>query len=218
MKHPALIQSSLIALALVCSVFADDTVVPTRPTAAPADAPTAAPEVAAVGATAPDFTLKGADGKDYTLASAKGKVIVLQWINPDCPVCRAKSESGAVTKMVDDARKIDPTVVFYFINSTKSDAENPSKSAKYLAQHHVDGPALIDGDGKVGHLYGAKSTPHCYVIDATGMLAYAGAIDDKGELNYVVNAVQALKDGKQPSPSTTKAYGCPVKYGGRKRG
>jgi hypothetical protein len=71
---------------------------------------------------------------------------------------------------------------------------------------------LIDGDGAVGHAYGAKTTPHCFVIDASGVLAYAGAIDDQGDKNYVVSTVQALKDGKPVSPATTKAYGCGVKY------
>jgi hypothetical protein len=80
----------------------------------------------------------------------------------------------------------------------------------------VVGTGLIDGDGAVGHMYGAKTTPHCYVIDAKGVLAYNGAIDDKGSTNYVVEAVKALKDGKAVSPSTTKPYGCSVKYGKKK--
>ena len=74
----------------------------------------------------------------------------------------------------------------------------------------------IDGDGTVGHAYAAKTTPHCYVIDSKGVLVYAGAIDDqagKNPKNYVVNAIQALKDGKDVSPATTPPYGCPVKYG-----
>jgi acetylornithine deacetylase/succinyl-diaminopimelate desuccinylase-like protein len=76
----------------------------------------------------------------------------------------------------------------------------------------VEAAALVDGDGAVGKSYGAKTTPHCYVIAADGMLAYDGAIDDKGSTNYVVTAVKALKDGKPVSPATTKAYGCSVKY------
>jgi hypothetical protein len=85
-----------------------------------------------------------------------------------------------------------------------------------MKEHKVDIPALLDNDGAVGLLYGAKTTPHCYVIDANGVLVYQGAIDnnDKGDgkMNYVVNAVTQLKAGESVSPSETKPYGCSVKY------
>ena len=84
--------------------------------------------------------------------------------------------------------------------------------ADYLAKNKIEAPALIDGDGKVGHAYGAKTTPHCFVIGKDGKLAYDGAIDDKGSKNYVVDAVKALKEGKTVEPATTKPYGCSVKY------
>ena len=80
------------------------------------------------------------------------------------------------------------------------------------ASPRMEVPALIDGDGKVGHAYGAKTTPHCFVIGKDGKLAYDGAIDDKGSKNYVVDAVKALKEGKAVEPATTKPYGCSVKY------
>jgi len=118
--------------------------------------------------------------------------------------------------MMSDAKAINPDVVFLFINSTAATAGNPKESADYLAKNKVEATALIDGDGTVGHAYAAKTTPHCYVIDSKGVLVYAGAIDDqadKNPKNYVVNAIQALKDGKDVSPATTKPYGCGVKYG-----
>ena len=167
---------------------------------------------AKIGAAAPAFTLKDTSGKDVSLADFKGKVVVLEWMNPGCPVCREKVESGAVGKMMSDAKAINPDVVFLFINSTAATAGNPKESADYLAKNKVEATALIDGDGKVGHMYAAKTTPHCYVIGADGNLAYDGAIDDKGSTNYVVAAVKALKDGKAMSPATTKPYGCSVKY------
>lgn len=167
---------------------------------------------AKVGAPAPAFTLKDAAGKDVSLADFKGKVVVLEWMNPDCPVCREKMEDGSVAKMMADSKAIDPNVVFLFINSTHYMAEKPASSGDYLAKNKVEAAALIDGDGAVGKAYGAKTTPHCYVIAADGTLAYDGAIDDKGSTNYVVSAVKALKDGKPVSPATTKAYGCSVKY------
>ena len=167
---------------------------------------------AKIGAPAPAFTLKDSAGKDVSLADFKGKVVVLEWMNPDCPVCREKMENGSVAKMMADSKAIDPNVVFLFINSTHYMAEKPASSGEYLSKNKVAAPALIDGDGAVGKAYGAKTTPHCYVIAADGTLAYDGAIDDKGSTNYVVSAVKALKEGKAVSPATTKAYGCSVKY------
>ena len=167
---------------------------------------------AKIGAPAPAFTLKDTAGKDVSLADFKGKVVVLEWMNPDCPVCREKMEDGSVAKMMADSKAIDPNVVFLFINSTHYMADKPASSGDYLTKNKVQAAALIDGDGAVGKAYGAKTTPHCYVIAADGTLAYDGAIDDKGSTNYVVSAVKALKEGTAVSPATTKAYGCSVKY------
>lgn len=167
---------------------------------------------AKIGAPAPAFTLKDTAGKDVSLADFKGKVVVLEWMNPDCPVCREKMEDGSVAKMMADSKAIDPNVVFLFINSTHYMADKPASSGDYLTKNKVQAAALIDGDGAVGKAYGAKTTPHCYVIAADGTLAYDGAIDDKGSTNYVVSAVKALKEGTAVSPATTRAYGCSVKY------
>ena len=167
---------------------------------------------AKIGAAAPAFTLKDTAGKDVSLSDFAGKIVVLEWMNPDCPVCREKMENGSVAKMMADSKAIDPNVVFLFINSTHYMADKPASSGDYLTKNKVQAAALIDGDGAVGKAYGAKTTPHCYVIAADGTLAYDGAIDDKGSTNYVVSAVKALKEGKAVSPATTKAYGCSVKY------
>ena len=167
---------------------------------------------AKIGAPAPAFTLKDTAGKDVSLADFAGKIVVLEWINPDCPVCREKMEDGSVSKMMADSKAVDPNVVFLFINSTHYMADKPASSGDYLAKNKVTATALVDGDGAVGKAYGAKTTPHCYVVAADGTLAYDGAIDDKGSTNYVVSAVKALKEGKAVSPATTKAYGCSVKY------
>jgi peroxiredoxin len=175
-----------------------------------------AKEMAMVGKSAPAFTLKDSAGKDVSLSDFKGKVVVLEWMNPGCPVCRGKMEDGSVAKMMADSKAITPDVAFLFINSTAATAGKPAESGEYLAQNKIMAPALIDGDGTVGHAYAAKTTPHCYVIDSKGVLVYAGAIDDqadKNPKNYVVNAIKALKDGKDVSPATTKPYGCGVKYG-----
>lgn len=169
-------------------------------------------DMAKVGSPAPAFTLKDSAGKSVSLADFKGKIVVLEWMNPGCPVCKGKMEDGSVAKMMSDSKAVSSDVAFLFINSTASMADKPAESGSYLSANKIVAPALIDGDGAVGHLYGAKTTPHCFVIDANGTLAYAGAIDDQGSKNYVVNAVTALKAGKEVSPATTKAYGCSVKY------
>ena len=173
-----------------------------------------------VGAKVPDFTATDAAGKPVKFSDFAGKTVVLEWINPDCPVCRKVSETGLVKKMIADAKAIDPNVVFLMVNSTAAMASEPKKSADYLASHGVQPNAtLVDGDGKVGHMFGAKTTPHLFVVDAKGTLVYSGAIDDSadrgdtaGKTNYVINALTQLKAGQAVSPSSTKAYGCSVKY------
>jgi peroxiredoxin len=170
---------------------------------------------AKIGAPAPAFTLKDTAGKDVSLADFAGKIVVLEWMNPGCPVCREKMENGSVAKMMADSKAIEPNVVFLFINSTHSMADKPASSGDYLSKNKVDATALVDGDGAVGKAYGAKTTPHCYVIASDGTLAYEGAIDNDERsptVNYVVSAVKALKEGKSVSPATTRAYGCSVKY------
>lgn len=167
---------------------------------------------AAIGKPAPAFTLKGADGKEYKLADYKDKVVVLEWMNPGCPVCREVCQEGKVGAMMAACKEADAGVVFLFINSTAATANDPKASGDYLAKNKIEAPALIDGDGTVGHAYGARTTPHCFVIAKDGTLAYSGAFDDKASTNYVVSAVKALTAGKAVEPATTKPYGCGVKY------
>ena len=171
---------------------------------------------AKVGEAAPNFTLKTADGKDWSLSDAKGKVVVLEWVNPNCPVCVRVSSDGTVANTVKGCKDQYPDMVYVAINSSAAQPDSLEATGSYLAKHKLELPALLDADGKVGLMYGAKTTPHCYVIDAAGVLVYQGAIDDNqsgsGKTNYVVNAVTQLKAGEKVSPSETKPYGCGVKY------
>jgi alkyl hydroperoxide reductase subunit AhpC len=119
--------------------------------------------------------------------------------------------------MMTDLKAIDSNVMVVYINSSAARPESLSATAGYLKEHKIEVPALLDTEGKVGMMYGARTTPHCYVIDSKGVLRYQGAIDDakggkKGEMNYVVNAVKQIKAGETVSPDTTKPYGCSVKY------
>ncbi len=172
---------------------------------------------AEIGAAAPEFVLKGADGKTRKLSDYKGKVVVLEWTNHQCPVVnrchRAKLTSSALAKFKDKP------VVWLAINSSHFAGEKVSEIKSWTAKNEVSYPILLDADGKVGKAYAAKTTPHMFVIDAKGILAYSGALDndpygdkEEGLRNYVEEAVTALLSGSTVARATTKPYGCSVKY------
>lgn len=172
-----------------------------------------------VGSTAPGFTLTGVDGKSHSLADLKGKVVVLEWANPNCPF----SDRHAREKTMTELSKQHGEVVWLGINSTNrnsGDFEAPAAYRDYIQKNGITYPILYDETGTVGHAYGAKTTPHMFIIDATGKIAYNGAIDDdpsgrraKAErTNFVGNGLQAEEGGSKPSPAATKPYGCTVKY------
>lgn len=177
---------------------------------------------ATVGQKAPDFKFTDANGKAQSLADFAGKTVVLEWINPGCPVCKGKMTDGSVAKMITNSKAADSNVVFIFVNSTESaKGGSAESSAKYLKENKIDAITFWEGDGTVGRLYGAQTTPHLFVIDGKGVLQYSGAIDDaeaeKKGTNYVVEAVKAIKAGNTPSPSSTRPYGCSVKYASSKK-
>jgi peroxiredoxin len=172
---------------------------------------------AAIGKPAPAFELKDEKDQSYVLADYRGKIVVLQWINPGCPVCRRTFSAGKVAAMRKQLEALSDDIVHLTINSTYT--AEPAASAAYLKSYQIDAPALSDRDGTVGHLYGAEHTPHMFVIDAEGILRYQGAFDDderneKGDAatNYVVQAVKQILAGETVSPDRTRAYGCTVKY------
>lgn len=173
---------------------------------------------AKIGEKAPAFTLTDAKGKEHKLEDYKGKIVVMQWINPDCPVCRRVVTSGLVAEMKTELKKInEKEIVYIAINSTHYQAADVG--AEYFKKHELKANAILnDMDGKVGKMYGAKTTPHMFVIDKEGVLRYEGAFDNDGRgrnanrTNYVVAAVQAIEAGETVAPERTKAYGCSVKY------
>jgi peroxiredoxin len=173
-------------------------------------------EGAKVGEAAPNFTLKTADGKDWSLTDAAGKVVVIEWINPECPVCEGVMKDGTVAATLKGCKEQFGDVVYLAINSSASKPSSFDATPAYLKDNKIDIPALFDRDGKVGKMFGARTTPHCFVIDQKGVLVYKGAInntkDGDGKTNYVVQAVTQLKKGEKVSPSETKPFGCSVKY------
>lgn len=181
---------------------------------AAAGAPAVEPASATIGAPAPAFTLPDASGQPVKLSDFAGKVVVLEWVNPDCPFVKRHADAGTMRSL---AQKYQGKVVWLGINSTNY--MDSAANAKWIAERSLPYPVLDDHTGAVGHAYNAKTTPHMYVIDATGKLVYAGAIDDdnagtKGAsaVNYVDAALSELMAGKPVSIAETKSYGCSVKY------
>lgn len=179
--------------------------------------------MAKVGSAAPDFTLKDTTGKEHKLSdlTKSGKIVVLEWFNSGCPFVVRHHDKYKT--MADTAKKYaDKNVVWIAINSGAPGKEGYGKDADAIKNWKMAYPVLNDETGKVGKLYGAKTTPHMYVIDSKGILAYAGAIDDdrKDEkpadkkINYVAKALDEITSGKPVTNAETQAYGCSVKYGG----
>jgi peroxiredoxin len=206
-----------LVLSLLGAAAAQET---PAPEARPSTDKPAAPKTAKVGEAAPEFTLKDTAGKEHSLASLTkaGKIVVLEWFNPDCPVSRAyHSPDSVMTKVAAELAGKD--VVWLAINSGAPGKQGAGleRNRKAVEEYAISYPVLMDEDGKVGRLYGAKTTPHMYVIGKDGKLAYAGAIDDgtpqsKGKTNLVREAVTALAAGKEVAVKESKAFGCSVKY------
>ena len=182
-----------------------------------------APEAAIpaeVGKIAPPFELMDTNGKAHKLSDFKGKTVVLEWFSPRCPFSgkpsgRSVHSTGKIKKLMEDMKKIDENIVYLLIDSSSNvSKEKVIQDAKSCAASmDIKAPMLIDHGGKVGKDYGARTTPHMYVIDADGKLRYDGALSEQaGRENFVLNAVKAIKKGEDPKPSKTKSWGCGVKY------
>ncbi len=188
---------------------------PAKPATAEKPAAAAAPTTgAAIGKPAPAFALKGVDGKEVKLADFAGKIVVLEWSNAGCPFCVRHAKNKTAEKTMAGFK--DKGVVWVSIDSTAT--ATAEATAKFTKENGMTGPYLLDPTGATGKAYGAKTTPHMFVIDAKGNLAYSGAIDDDADgkkenaRNYVKEAVDALLKGSTVATATTDPYGCSVKY------
>jgi peroxiredoxin len=181
-----------------------------------------APQAAHVGQQAPDFTLTDTDGRSHALHDdlEQGKTVVLEWFNPDCPFIK---KHHLYNKTMNDlyAKVKDRGVVWLAINSGAPGKQGHGleRNRKAREEYAMPFPILLDENGAVGRMYGAKTTPHMFVIAADGILVYSGAIDDDrspsqlGKTNYVVAALNQLLSGGKVGISETQPYGCSVKYG-----
>ncbi len=175
------------------------------------------------GAAAPDFALKDLKGNAVSLSALKGKVVVLEWINFECPFVKKHYVSGNLPALQKEAA--EKGAVWVTINSSAEGKQGylPADKMAELAakQGHAGAHFAMDTDGKVGNAYGAKVTPHLFIIDAAGKVAYNGAIDSKPTTDAAdvptadplfKNALHAVIAGKPVEQALNKPYGCGVKY------
>lgn len=178
---------------------------------------------AEVGKPAPDFTATDIKGNEVKLSDLKGKNVVLEWTNNECPFVKKHYGSGNMQATQQKATE-DGAVWVSIVSSAPGmqgnvTAEEAMKIEEEVGAHDTN--RILDPSGEIGQLYGAKTTPHMFVIDKEGVLAYAGAIDDKPDAdpasvkdakNYVLAALDDLNAGKAVETPTTAPYGCGVKY------
>jgi peroxiredoxin len=177
-----------------------------------------------IGQPAPDFSVTDASGKTQSLSAYKGKTVVLEWNNPECPFVR--KHYGAHNMQAQQSEAATADVVWLTVNSGavgKQGHLDGATATAYVAKNGGKETAyLLDADGKIGHAYDAKTTPHMYVIDKDGVLRYMGGIDSIASTDvddipkatqYVRQALAELAAGKAVSVSTSEPYGCSVKYG-----
>jgi len=176
-----------------------------------------------VGDQAPDFTGTDSRGQTHKLSDYKGKFVVLEWHNNGCPYTKKHYESGNMQRL--QKQWTDKGVVWFTVISSAPGAQGyvtADQENEYMQKMHAaPTAALLDPKGEIGHLYGAKTTPHMFIINPQGQLIYNGAIDDRatsdpsdinGSKNYVSEALEEAKAGQPIAVATTRPYGCSVKY------
>lgn len=175
------------------------------------------------GTQAPDFKGTDSKGVTHTLSQYRGKYVVLEWANKGCPYDQKHYLSGNMEAL---QREWTGKGVIWFsvLSSAPGEQGNvtPAEENEYLKKMKAaPTAALLDPEGTIGRLYGAKTTPHIFVIDPQGKLIYQGAIDDKPTTdfadiktahNYLNDALNSAMAGKPVPVATTRPYGCSVKY------
>ena len=177
----------------------------------------------AVGTTAPDFSLTDSKGKTQSVSQYKGKYVVLEWFNPECPFVKKHYGSGNMQKLQEEFT--GKGVVWLSIDSSAPGLEGnltaEQANAKMTEWKTKQTALVLDPDGKAGRTYGAKNTPHMFVINPEGKIVYEGAIDSKAtpnpsdiasSTNYVKVALEESLAGKTVTTPSSRPYGCSVKY------
>ena len=174
------------------------------------------------GSEAPDFTLTDVAGNEHTLHDHLGSMIILEWTNYDCPFVRKFYNPGVMQEWQESMA--EQGIVWLTICSSAPGTQGNFTQEVWkqrMEEWNVVAPVLLDESGDVGRAYGARTTPHMYVIDTEGRIAYQGAIDSIRSVNpddieradnYVQDAVAALLAGEDVEVTDTTAYGCTVKY------
>lgn len=176
-----------------------------------------------VGDQAPDFTGTDSHGQTHKLSDYRGKFVVLEWHNNGCPFTKKHYDSGNMQRLQKEWT--NKGVVWFTVISSSTGSQGyvtADEENEYMQKMHAaPTAALLDAKGNIGHLYGAKTTPHMFVINPQGQVIYNGAIDDKptpdpadinGANNYVSDALQQAMAGQAVAVATTRPYGCSVKY------
>ena len=176
----------------------------------------------APGDEAPGFTLTDTEGNEHTLQNYldDNRTVVLEWFNPDCPFIKKHHLNHKTMDETFAAVSKDQPIVWLAINSNAKGKQGYGleRNRKAVKEYEMTFPVLLDESGEVGRAYGAKTTPHMFIVTPDGKVAYAGAIDsdksaDKlGESNYVLDFLNAMAAGKELPAAETKPYGCSVKY------
>lgn len=176
-----------------------------------------------VGAPAPAFTATDSQGKQVSLSQFKGSYVVLEWHNEGCPFVVKHYRSGNLPKLQKEwtAKKVVWLAVISSAPGKQGFVDGAGADKDMKAHNAAPTSVLLDPKGDIGRLYGAKTTPHMFIVDPQGQLIYNGAIDDKpsadpadipGAKNYVSQALTEALSGKPVSQPMTTPYGCSVKY------
>ena len=177
----------------------------------------------AIGEAAPEIEATDTNGNAFKLSDHKGKIVVLEWTNHQCPFVMKHYSTGNMQDTQKKARDQGVEWVSIVSSAEGRQGHTTAEEANAIVSEKGAHPSakILDESGAIGKAYGAQTTPHMYVIDAEGKLAYAGAIDDnaspnpktvEGATNYVLAAIDDLKAGNAVKTSQTKPYGCSVKY------
>ena len=178
---------------------------------------------ARIGAPAPAFALADSNGKTVSLADFKGKTVVLEWTNHDCPYVRKHYGGNAMQALQKKWTAQGVTWLTLISSEPGSQGYVQGAEANKLTADRGAAPTavLLDPKGDVGRAYGAQTTPHMYVITGDGTLVYMGGIDDKPTArladlktakNFVDAALSEMTQGKPVSVTTSRPYGCSIKY------